>query len=614
MLAALIAAAFCLYARALGHGFSLLPIADVERVAANRLIRDPAWRGVPVAFGAGGRSASPEGDYQPLTVISFMLDGLILQRNPDLRPEAVFRLSSITLHVINSVLVLVLLERLGAASLVAAAFALAFGVHPVNVEAVVWIAQRGVLLGTSLALLGVIAYLRPNASRYGRMIPSGLLYGLALLASPIASPLPFVLLLLDRWPLKRLSRAALIEKAPLLLPMLLMAIWGIRWRPERGSDMAVAGVVDTTALVLANLVSVWRRIVWPAGLSPDYPLNGAFSVSTTSLLFHAAIVAGVTAAAWSLRKRRPELPLALFSFLILLTPALAKSPLRDSLTPDRFACLPLAFLLIAPAVWISSARPGEMAWPVVGGVAALLALTAARLIPNWQDGMSYYSRVLALYPHDTGAKVGLARGLLAGQRPAEALRYLEDAVRAEPEDADHRYHFGVACWRVGRTEDALAAFEQAVRLDPDPPEHHAALAGVLAAKGRYADALPHFEIARGQLPRSGEVHLGLGFAYLELQKPASARAALQTALDLQPQNPWVHLGLSRAWVAMDVLDVARAHLAEAVRLDPRFVELAVRQPGLRELTESDEFQKLLRSTHTEATQSTAPSTPFGGGV
>jgi len=230
-----------------------LCIDDQEYLTANRLVQHPSWASAGRFLGEVVRPSTVGGYYQPLAMISLMLDYAVAGRADNLRP---FHRTSLILHVANALVIMWLLYALFGRPWVAAGVALLFGVHPMTVETIAWVGERKTLLAAFFALPCLLVYVG-YARRGGWKLYSACLalYVLALMSKPTSTPLPLVMLLLDFWPLKRLSRWAVVEKAPFLLTAGVFAIIAIvSQRHLELSAVRPLSAGQTLLLICFNLV------------------------------------------------------------------------------------------------------------------------------------------------------------------------------------------------------------------------------------------------------------------------------------------------------------------------------------------------------------------------
>jgi hypothetical protein len=259
---------------------------DAEYVIKNVLVQNPSWASTKRFFTEVFVPSSVKGYYQPLTMVSLMLDYAVGGREDNLLP---FHRTSVVLHAANTALVIVLLYLLFRNIWIAAAAGLLFGVHPMTVESVAWISDRKTLLAAFFSfwsLLFYILFARKTGKKY--YVACLLAYLMALMSKPTSVFLPFVMVLMDYWPLNRLSWKSVREKLPLFVPFIVFIVITFV------SQLASAGgwlpgheqhTVQTTLLIIChNIIFYPLKMLWPANLSSNYIYPRPFVISNPEVL------------------------------------------------------------------------------------------------------------------------------------------------------------------------------------------------------------------------------------------------------------------------------------------------------------------------------------------
>ena len=310
------------------HAFML---DDQQFLADNPLVRDPSWASVGQFFREVRAPSTVGGYYLPLSMTSLMLDYALGGRPYDLRP---FHRTSLALHALNSVLVVLLVYSLFRRPWVAAVAGLLFGLHPLAVEPIAWIGERKTPLATLFALLALLAYVRwaarppSNEVHGGRRRPGWWLYAtawacflLSLLSKPTTTPLPVVLLLLLFWPLRRLSVRSTLQTLPFFALAGGSAVITLISHSKTAGLIAPASEYAGESLVRAAylLAFYFAKIIWPVGLTPCYVLPAPLRPSHPLVLLGLAATALVVVVAlWALRRARaPATGLGIFLVAIL---------------------------------------------------------------------------------------------------------------------------------------------------------------------------------------------------------------------------------------------------------------------------------------------------------
>ena len=496
-----------------------------------------------------------------------------------------YLLTNLALHALATCLLFAALRRMTGRDGPSAFVAAVFAIHPLHVETVAWVSERKGVLAGAFWMAGLLAYARyterPGALRYAAILAC---LALGLLSKPILVTFPIALLLLDHWPLHRLSRRALWEKLPMLALAGLAAGLAL-WAQQAFGAMEFAETRNVTlGLRLCNAVDsiVWylTHSVWPAGLTAHYPyplddLSVARAIAQT--------VALVAATGLLLRAGRtqPALAVGWLWFLVTLAPTLGLVQVGSQARADRYMYVPLVGLLIALAYPVAAwaERRPRAARGVLAAAAASVALLAGAAwfqVGTWQDSEALYERNVAVQPGSARGHGTLAIVRIKQERFEEAEQHLEAAFRLSPReyrDPLVRLHLllGSRLAKSGDDSGAIARYERAVSLDPEHPDANATLGAALVRRGSTAQALPHLEraIASGRAPAIA--YAALAVVWTESGRPADAVREGREALRRDPKLAWAANNL--AWILATSPDPALRDPAEAVRL----AELAARR-------------------------------------
>jgi protein O-mannosyl-transferase len=441
--------------------------------------------------GEGVRWALSAIDYyywQPLTWLSHMMDCQLFGLH-----ALGHHLTSILFHIVNTLLLFFVLARLTGAFWRSTMATAIYALHPLRIESVVWIAERKDLLSGFFFLTAIWCYLgyreRPSRGRYYLVLG---VFVLGLMSKPMVMTLPFVLLLLDWWPLRR---RAFAEK----LPMLALAVI---------SGLVTA--IGTGRLGLINWASSltpWQRIanalvsyarylelsLWPHDLAILYPFHTA--VPLWQVACAVLLLSGITAAALWQARCRPYLLVGWLWFAVGLLPASGLVQVGRQGMADRFTYLPHIGLAIA-AVWGMADLIGKQrrvtAAVLAGGVVAAFATASWLHARVWLNSVVLFTDTVAVTGDNPAAQHYLAAALDDRGRFEDAFPHHAEAVRLEPAYFVAQFSYGVALERRGQTQDAIGHFGQALRYFPD-----------------YPDARRHLEKDRKLLDLSGASALNL---------------------------------------------------------------------------------------------------------
>ncbi|GMU32969.1 MAG: tetratricopeptide repeat protein [Planctomycetia bacterium] len=494
--AAVVAAiAFGCYVPSLSSEFVRLD--DYQYVIDNPLVRTPSWEGVRRFFVEVMNPSTVAGYYQPLTMLSLCGDAMLSGADADRIEPFIFHLTNVALHAVTAVLVMFLLRSVTGDLKFSMLGALLFAVHPIQVESVAWISQRKTVLATPLAIGSVIAYLQWGRTRkLGALAVSIALYVLANLAKPTVVLLPLILPFLDYWPLRRPLGKCLIEKWPFLLAMALFTWIALVSQSQSEASLRVANVfsgqvmVQWIGLLCYDVVLYLGNLVWPLYLSPVRALPDDLSLSSAPIAVSCLVVICLVGLwLWS-RRRAPPLFVGLAAFAILLSPAMGPLQFAASCVSDRFLYLPSIFLLMplvsACAQAASRYSMRKSVIQVMFGL-GIVVMAALCLIQQsvWADSRSLWSRVEEMSPDDPVALSNLAIFDLEEGKLDDALRRVERAVKAAPNDARSLHTLGRVQSRRGHGAKAAALIRKALEIGLGPSQGigHISLSQALMVTG-----------------------------------------------------------------------------------------------------------------------------------
>lgn len=495
-------------------------------------------------------------NWHPLTWISHMVDVELFGLVP-----GGHHLVSVLLHALSAALLFRVLWGMTGSVGRSAAAATLFGIHPLRVESVAWIAERKDVLSSLFWILALLAYLRwvqlPSRRRYLGALAA---FALGLLSKPMIITLPFVLLLLDFWPLNRLRLSArgcaspcaspgvplsrlILEKVPFLL--LAGASAMVTFVAQQGGG-AVGSVADyPLPLRVGNALIAYVRYLqmtlWPRGLAMLY-LYPEHGLPTAEWLFAGVLLGVLTGYCAWFAARRPALAVGWFWYLGTLVPVIGLVQAGLQSRADRYTYIPHVGLFLAGA-WGVRALP--RAWPVgwkralAGGAAVvLLALTLATRtqLAAWKTNKSLFEHAVSVNPDNWVVRTEFGLILAEEGQLLEGIEHYRAALRANPDYRLTHFNLGVALNALGRVEEAVQAYATALRLSPSFAEAHHNLGVIELQQGRLAEAYAHFDAAARAQPGYADAHHSLGAVLLQQGNDREALKHLEQAFQLEPGN------------------------------------------------------------------------------
>jgi Flp pilus assembly protein TadD len=480
------------------------------------------------------------GNWIPLTWLSHALDLELYGAYP-----GGHHATAVALHAANTVLLFLVLQTTTGALWPSAVAAALFGLHPLRVESVAWISERKDVLSTLFWLLATAAYVgwvrRPSRGRWLAVVAA---FGLGLLAKPMLMTLPCTLLLLDLWPLRRLSWATVREKVPLLV--LALAIAAVAFTAQRRAGaMELAGLLgpwDRLANAVVSYVRYLEHTFWPVGLSPWYshPAIEGPPLAGGEVAAAAAVLLAISAMALATVRRLPFLLVGWLWYLGTLLPVIGLVQIGGHGMADRYTYVPLIGIFVA-VTWAVAALP---IWTVAGARRAGAALTVAILVVLatatwrqtrvWHDTVTLWTATLRVNPRAGVAYYALANKLAAQHRYGEAIAFYRRALALR--DDPWRWHVEVAelLQRADRLAAARAHYRKAIARNPEEPVLYNALANVLIREDRLAAARHALEEAIARRPGFAAAHNNLGMVLARQGRLHEAVAAFDAAIAANP--------------------------------------------------------------------------------
>jgi protein O-mannosyl-transferase len=560
---------------------------DPEYVTENPRVQNGlTWGGIVWALTTHYAS-----NWHPLTWASHMLDVTLFGEGAA-GPHCV----NLLLHALNSILLFLCLRRMTGAHwrsfLVAALFAL----HPLHVESVAWVSERKDVLSTFFLMLTLLAYggyveqfkVRSPRCRvwYGLAL---VCFGLGLMSKPMLVTLPFVLLLLDYWPLGRIKNAESgnAPRAPFLIPhssfmlleklpfILLSAISCVVTMVAQRKAMAPLTGLPLGSRIENSLVSYTRylgKAIWPAGLAVPYPHPTRWPEG--QVILSGLLVLLLSVAVWWGRRRWPFALTGWFWFLGTLVPVIGIVQVGTQSMADRYTYVPLIGLFVV-SIWGAAMVVGSMGrrGQLVGGVVAVLVLALCGVLTwrqagYWHDTERLFRHVAAVSKDNFTALANIGTALFSRGELDEAIAYCRKAVEIKPDYADGLNNLGAALEKKGGSE-SIYRYREALRVSPGHSGAMYNLGNALLARGQSVEAAECFEAVVQLKPDHLEARNNLANALLAQGRIDDAIAHYRQAFHLQPRNDKVLKNLGAALVKKGSLDEAAVYYRRALAVEPQ---------------------------------------------
>jgi len=477
------------------------------------------------------------GMWMPLTWLSHMADCHLYGPRP-----AGHHLTSLLVHLVNTVLLFLLLRSMTGAFYKSLTVAALFAMHPLNVEPAAYIACRKDLLAAFFWMLTILAYTHyARRSSTKQYISVCLCFSLGLMAKPVMVTLPLILLLLDYWPLNRFQGKSLIalikEKLPLLAASVIIGLITIitQQEAEALSGIPLSGRIGNA---LISYMTYLGHIFWPSGLAIFYPWPQRLSCWKTTAA--GALLLLITYSIISRRKESPYAIVGWFWFIIVLLPVNGVIPVGSHAMADRYAYIPGIgiFMVIA---WSAEAvfKPWRVKKPLIilSVLIVLIALgfMSRRQLGHWQNSETVFRHALTVTDNNYAAHNNLARALLERGLLEEARSHLNRALMIHPDFPQAHNNLGVLLAAQKKTDLAQAHFETAIEYRPDFTEAHYNMANELFAAGSHTTALNHYKKVLDINPshkHAADIHFRIGLIMAARQRTEKAMTSFQQALSI----------------------------------------------------------------------------------
>jgi len=595
--------------------FDFVNLDDPVYVTANRHVQGGlSPEGIRWAFSTAHASF-----WHPLTWLSLMLDHDLY----GLKPGG-YHLTSLILHVLNTLLLFWLFHRMTGALWRSAFVAALFALHPLHVESVAWVSQRKDTLSTFFWMLTLCAYVvHTQKQAFHRYLLALACFTLGLMAKPMLVTLPFVLLLLDYWPLNRFqgrdagpspppvspqgggrkrleagpkknasqknmsppkspvpARAAspgavawrlVMEKIPFFV---LSAVFSaVAYYAQHQVSYITFPVGSRIANALVAYVVYLQKTFWPFNLAVFYPFPEA--LPAWQVLGAALILALTSVAVFAAAKRRPFLMVGWLWYVGILVPVIGIVQVGKHALADRYTYIPLIGLFVM-AAWgvpelLKKWRHGRaaliaMTILIIAGLAAVTWTQAG----HWKNSMTLLEHALKVTDRNDLAHNNIGIALRGAGKVAEAEFHYREALRIRPDSEQAHFNLGNLLLAGGRTDEAISQYQEALRIRPGYQNAHVNLGAALMSRGLYGQAAVHYRKAISLGNVDAGIYCSLGAALGATGQMDEAAVQLRQAILVRPNFAEAHNELGRVLAMQGKTLEGIVHFREALRLKPDF--------------------------------------------
>jgi tetratricopeptide (TPR) repeat protein len=539
-------------------------------------------------------TTSHAGSWHPLTWLSHMLDYEIYGLNP-----MGHHWTNLQLHMANTLLLFFILQLMTGALWRSAVVAALFALHPLHVESVAWVAERKDVLSTFFGMLFFLAYWRyvkqPRLIYYLLVI---ILLSLGLMSKPMLVTFPFVLLLLDFWPLNRfqyradrLSRAdeetglkgreifqLIREKIPLFVLVIFFGILTYQVQSREGAvgTFESFSMKARIANAFVSYVKYIAKAIWPIDLAVFYPHPGD-TLPWWQAFGAAIIVASVSFLTIRVSKNYPFVVVGWLWYLGTLVPVIGLVQVGFQAMADRYTYIPLIGIFII-LVWggadvLGNWHFGKMA---LAGLAVIIlsALTVCTYfqLGCWKNRIALFSHALKVTDNNYVAHNNLGVAFFEKGKFDEAIFHYKEILKILPDDAGAFYNLGNAMFSSGNIDQAAFYYKEALRIKPEDAKVHNNLANVLFSQGKSDESVFHYTEALRINPENSDAHSNMANVLFVQGKIYKAVSHYNEALRIDPSNKDAHYNFGSLLLKQKKYKEALAHFSETIKIDPGYVK------------------------------------------
>jgi len=530
------------------------------------------WKSFHWAFTAAGYASN----WHPLTWLSHMLDYQLFKDW-----AGGHHLVNVFFHILNTLVLFYILRRMTKAIWPSAFVAAAFALHPLHVESVAWIAERKDVLSTFFWLLTMWAYVRyVENSKLKWYLTSLILFILGLMSKPMLVTVPFVLLLLDYWPLERkFSKMLIIEKIPFFFCSLASCAVTFLVQRKGGAmsnieSFGLAARINNAVVAYAMYIV---KMIWPNRLAVLYPHPGN-SLSTAKVVICALLLVLISICFIYLGRRRKFLAVGWLWYLGTLVPVIGLVQVGLQAMADRYTYITLTGLFIIVA-W--GAKEFAHKWQhrniilTSSAVIVLFALsvTTAGQLRYWKNSLTLFDHTLQVTKNNYFILSNYTTYLSGLGRFNEAIEQFGKLLKIKPDSAEVHNNLGGALLEIGRTQQAIEHFELAIKYKPSLAPAYCNLANALRSQNKLEEAVPYYQQAVKIKPDYIKAWLELAITFNEMKNYNQAIEYFNKVLEIDRGDVFAHGYLSLALAAAGKTDEAIKEIRFVLSVRPDDVEM-----------------------------------------
>ena len=532
-------------------------------------------------------------NWHPLTWLSHMLDCELYRLNP-----MGHHWTNLMFHMVNTILLFIVLELMTGAIWRSAFVAALFALHPLHVESVAWVSERKDVLSTFFGLLMIFSYYRyVKISSLKNYLLVIIFFSLGLMSKPMLVTFPFVLLLLDFWPLKRFhykndylfqsertthygskgNYRLILEKVPLFIPVVISCVLTFFAQKSEGAVQALLSLSLKNRIenALVSYVNYILKMFWPSKLAVFYPHPGdtfpAWQIFGAALLISCACFLAIRAA-----KKYPYIVIGLFWYLGTLVPVIGLVQVGEQAMADRYTYIPLIGLFIIVAWGVLDLFRKwhyQKIYLSVFAMIILSALTARTFfqISHWKNGVTLFEHAIKVTENNHKAHNNLATSLDSLDLD-RAISHFKEALRIHPKYVIALNNLGIALYNKGNYDEAVLYFNKLLDIKPKKTDTRMNLANVLFIQGKSDEAVSHYNEIIKTDSENADVHSNLAYVLFTKGKLNEAVFHYKEAIRINPEHEKAHYNIGDIFIKQGKIKEAFTHFAEVIKIKPDNVQ------------------------------------------
>ena len=532
-------------------------------------------------------------NWHPLTWLSHMLDCELYRLNP-----MGHHWTNLMFHMVNTILLFIVLELMTGAIWRSAFVAALFALHPLHVESVAWVSERKDVLSTFFGLLMIFSYYRyVKISSLKNYLLVIIFFSLGLMSKPMLVTFPFVLLLLDFWPLKRFhykndylfqsertthygskgNYRLILEKVPLFIPVVISCVLTFFAQKSEGAVQALLSLSLKNRIenALVSYVNYILKMFWPSKLAVFYPHPGdtfpAWQIFGAALLISCACFLAIRAA-----KKYPYIVIGLFWYLGTLVPVIGLVQVGEQAMADRYTYIPLIGLFIIVAWGVLDLFRKWHYQKIYLSVFAMIILSAftARTffqISHWKNGVTLFEHAIKVTENNHKAHNNLATSLDSLDLD-RAISHFKEALRIHPKYVIALNNLGIALYNKGNYDEAVLYFNKLLDIKPKKTDTRMNLANVLFIQGKSDEAVSHYNEIIKTDSENADVHSNLAYVLFTKGKLNEAVFHYKEAIRINPEHEKAHYNIGDIFIKQGKIKEAFTHFAEVIKIKPDNVQ------------------------------------------